>query len=125
MKPVEYLRSLRERHRAQRGAGRDTPAVGDVVIVKTEDKNRGKWSLGIIESLIVGNDGVVRGAKLRAGKSYMERAIQQLYPLELSCHRQMPAPQSGMNPEAAPFRPRRDAAVAARLRLQEIIQQED
>ena len=30
-----------------------------------------------------------------------------------------------MNPEAAPFRPRRDAAVAARLRLQEIIQQED
>ena len=60
------------------------PAVGDVVIVKTEDKNRGKWPLGIIKSLIVGNDGVVRGEKLRAGKSYMERAIQQLYPLELS-----------------------------------------
>ena len=36
----------------------------------------------------VGNGGVVRGAKLRAGKSYVERAIQQLYPLELSCDRQ-------------------------------------
>ena len=47
----EYLRSLRERHRAQRGAGGDTPAVGDVVIIKTEDKNRGKWPLGIIENL--------------------------------------------------------------------------
>lgn len=70
------------------------------------------------------NDGFVRGAKLRAGKSYMERAIQQLYPLELLCDRQMPAPQAGMNPEAAPYRPRRDAAVAARLRLQEITQEE-
>ena len=30
-----------------------------------------------------------------------------------------------MNPEAAPFRPRRDAATAARLRLQEIAQEED
>ena len=75
---------LRERHRAQREAGGDTPAVGNVVIVKTEDKNRGKWLLGIIESLIVGNDRVIRGAKLRAGKSYMERAIQQLYPW--NCH---------------------------------------
>ena len=49
----EYLRSLRERHRAQRGAGGDAPAVGDVVIVKTEDKRRGKWPLGIIENIIL------------------------------------------------------------------------
>ena len=55
----------------------------------------------------------------------MERAIQQLYPLELSCDRQMPAPQVRMNPEAAPFHPRRDAAVAARLRLQEITQEDE
>ena len=54
----------------------------------------------------------------------MERAIQQLYPLELSCDRQMSALQAGMNPEAAPYRPRRDATVAARLRLQEITQEE-
>lgn len=108
----EYLRSLRERHRAQRGAGGDTPTVGDLVIVRTEDKNRGKWPLGIIESLIVGNDGVVRGVKLRAGKSYVERAIQQLYPVELSCDRWMSAPQAEMNPEAVPFRRRRDGAVA-------------
>lgn len=65
---------------AQRGAGGDTPAVGDVVIIKTKDKYRGKWLLGIIKNLIVGNDGVVRGAKLRAGKSCVARATQQLYP---------------------------------------------
>lgn len=49
----------------------------------------------------------------------MERAIQQLYPLELSCDRQMPAPQAGMNQKALPFYRRRDAAVAACLRIQE------
>lgn len=36
----------------------------------------------------------------------------------------MTASQAGMNPEVAPFHPRRDAAVAARLRLQEITQEE-
>ena len=94
------------------------------MFIKTEDKNRGRWPLGIIENLIVGNNEVVRGAKLRTGKSYVERAIQQLYSLELSCDRQMPASQAEMNPKAAPFRPKRDAAVAARLRLQEIAQEE-
>ena len=49
----EYLRSLRERHRAQRGAGGDALSVGDVVIVKTEDKSRGKWPLGIIKNIIL------------------------------------------------------------------------
>ena len=43
----------------------------------------------------------------------MERAIQQLYPLELSCDSQMLAPQAGMNPEAAPYRPRRDRSTPA------------
>ena len=66
----DYLRSLRKRHRAQRGAGGDAPAVGDEVIVKTEDKSRGKWPLGIIENLIVGNDGVVKGAKLRGSPTW-------------------------------------------------------
>lgn len=116
----EYLRGLRERHRAQAGAGGPSPKVGEVVIIKTEERNRGKWPLGIVERLIVGNDGVVRGARLRAGKSHVERAAQHLYPLELSCDKPPLAAPTQINPEAAPFRPRRDAAVAARLRLQDI-----
>ena len=55
----EYLRSLRERHREQWGAGRDTPAFGDVVIIKTDTKTEGSgrwessriWSLEMMESL--------------------------------------------------------------------------
>ena len=41
----QYLFSLHQRHRAQRGAGGDAPAVGDVAIVKTEDRaeGSGRW----------------------------------------------------------------------------------
>ncbi len=39
--------------------------IGDVVIVKGEEKNWGKWKIGIVERLIVGKDGIVRGAELR------------------------------------------------------------
>ena len=45
------------------------PWKGDVVIIKSEEKNRGYWKLGIIEERIPGRDGVVRAARLRAGKS--------------------------------------------------------
>ena len=101
------------------------PAIGDVVIIKSEEKNRGKWPLGIVEELNTGNDGVVGGARLRAGKSHIERATQHLYPLEISCHREQLSAPVQMNPAAAPFRPRRDAAVAARLRVQDITQAEE
>ena len=84
-------------------------AKGDVVIIKGEEKNRGLWKLGIVQELITGRDGVVRGAKLRAGRSYLERPVQHLYPMELSCD----------SAEAPVFRPSRDAAVAARARTKD------
>ena len=41
------------------------------MIIKDDDRNRAKWKLGIVEELIIiaGNDGIVRIAKLRAGKT--------------------------------------------------------
>ena len=42
----------------------------------------------LLGQLIKGRDGVVRAIRLRAGKSYLERAIQHLYPMELSCDQQ-------------------------------------
>ena len=119
----EYLRSLREKHRGQATTQGNAPAIGDVVIVQAEERNRGKWPLGIVENVIVGTDGVVRGAVLRSGKSHIERAVQHLYPLELSCDRQRPH-LAELNPQAQPFQPRRDAAVAARLRVQNIARDE-
>ena len=69
----EYLRSLRERHCNKATVQGNAPAVGDVAIVQTQERKRGKWPLGIVEDLIVGTDGVVRGAALRYGKSRIER----------------------------------------------------
>ena len=119
----EYLRALRERHRLKHSDDRGSSLkVGDVVIVKSAARNRNCWPLGIIETLIVGRDQVVRGAKLRVGETVLERAVQHLYPLELSCDKTVPAP---LDPSAPIFRPRRDAAAAANLRLQDVAHFED
>ena len=122
----EYLRALRERHRLKHHNGESHLAVGDVVIIKSTERNRNCWPLGIVERLIVGRDGIVRGAKLKTGKSFIERAVQQLYPLELSCDRSPPptANLPPLNHDAPVFRPKRDAAVAANLRIQELARDE-
>ena len=113
------LRSLREKHRAHATAQGKAPLIGDVVMVQAEEKNRGKWPLGIARNHIVGTDGIVRGAIVRSGRSCIERAVQHLYPLELSRDRQR-SHRADLNPQAQPFRPRRDVALAARLRVQNI-----
>ncbi len=51
---LEYLRSLRERHRNLTGSKGTVPAVGDVVVLKTVEKNREIWPLGIVEELTAG-----------------------------------------------------------------------
>ncbi|KAK3739567.1 hypothetical protein QZH41_006377 [Actinostola sp. cb2023] len=113
----EYLRALRERHRLKQGNKSSPLTVGDIVIVKSWERIRNRWPLGCVETLIVGKDDVVRGAKLRTGKLHIERLVQHLYPLELSCDRAAdPRDVVGLNPGAPVFRPRRDAAVAANLR---------
>ncbi|KAK3713707.1 hypothetical protein QZH41_008034 [Actinostola sp. cb2023] len=79
------MRALRERHQIKQGCRENRLAVGDVVIVKSEERNRNHWPLAIVTELYTGRDGVVHAAKLRKGKGHIERAIQHLYPLELSC----------------------------------------
>ena len=46
--------------------------VGDVVLIKGEVKNKGKWSIGIVEELHKGKDNAIRGVKLRTPKSHIE-----------------------------------------------------
>ena len=95
-------------------------AKGEVVIIKDEERNRNQWKMKIVEELISGRDGVVRAAKLRAGKGTLERAVQHLYPLELTCDRENVRSSPYLNPEAPTFKPRRDAAVAAQCRIQDV-----
>ena len=60
-------------------------AIGDVVIIKGEERNRNFWRLGTATELFKGKDRIVHAAKIRCGKSELERAVQHLYPTELHC----------------------------------------
>ena len=74
--------------------------------------------------LIKGRDGVVRAARLRAGKSYLERPVQFLYPLELSCDVWKEG-EHALDPQAREFRPRRKAATDAETAVRIIADEEN
>ena len=76
---TEYLRALRERHRLKHCETGSELSVGNVVIIKSSERNRNCWPLAVVESLIDGKDGFVRAAKVRTGKSILERAVQHYY----------------------------------------------
>ena len=121
----EYLRGLHERHHLKRKGDSTHPAKGDVVIIKSDDKNCAQWKLGVVIDLITGRDGVVQGAKLSTPKSVTEHPVQHLYPLELTCDMAVETAPAALNPTVPAFRPRRNAAVAARARIQELAQIDD
>ena len=57
-------------------------------MVHDEDLPRGCWKLARIQSLIVGRDGIARGAVVRVASSsgsptILQRPLQKLYPLEI------------------------------------------
>ena len=81
---AEYVRSLREIHRRAGGKQTHHPQVGDVVIIQDDKRNRNQWKLAIVTHLIKGRDDIVRAAKLKTSKEVLERAVQHLYPLELT-----------------------------------------
>ncbi|XP_028419027.1 uncharacterized protein LOC114544609 [Dendronephthya gigantea] len=120
----EYIRSLRGQHRQTGQKCSDHPKVGDIVIVQEENQPRNRWKLAMVTRLISGRDNVTRGAVLKTGKGTLERPIQHLYPLELSCDREETQPLNPNAPEYHP-RPRRAAAVEANKRIQEIANDED
>ena len=82
-----------------------------------------QWKLGVVIDLLTGRDIVVRGGKLRTCKSVIERPVHHFYPLELTCD--MTAAPAAPNPTVPALRPRRNAAVAARPRIQELTQMDD
>ncbi|XP_063369404.1 uncharacterized protein LOC134657768 [Cydia amplana] len=83
----QYLTSLREKHRGSirqpRVTSDRTPQLGDIVQIKEELKNRNTWKVGKITSLIKGQDGQCRVAKVKVGNTEFTRSIGHLYPLEV------------------------------------------
>ena len=92
-------------------------SIGDVVSIKNEDHNRRKWKIGIVDKLYYGRDNVIRAVPIRSGKSFIQRPIQHLYPLELNCDVKWEK-EKELNVEAPPFRPKRTAAAIAEIGIQ-------
>ena len=85
----EYLVSLRETHKMKAQSKSVVVKPGDAVMIHDDGLKRSRWAMGIVEETITGNDGVIRGARLRRlssdGKQQViERPIQKLYPLEIN-----------------------------------------
>lgn len=93
-------------------------------MIKSDAKNRGTWKVGVVEEMVPGRDGVV---KVRTSNNRLERAIQHLYPLELSCDLKEKEPNEDLNAEAAEFTPRarRAAATEASNRITAIAVDEE
>ena len=120
----EYMNALRERHNLSHGKKRFEVHVGDVVLVKSDEKNRGKWPLANVRAIYPGRDEVVRAVQLQTGKGFLERPIQHLYPLELACDK-IPEKNKPMNPDARAFTPKRKTAEAAATKIKLILDQEE
>ena len=39
--------------------------MGEAVVGYEDDKKRGEWKMGVVEGLVIGRDGIVRGATVR------------------------------------------------------------
>ncbi len=59
----EYVKSLRERHNLKHQKKRFSLKVGDVVLIQDEQRNRGKWNIGVVVTLIKGRDGELHAAR--------------------------------------------------------------
>ncbi len=77
--------------------------------------------IGVVDEMIKGKDDVARAVQLRVGKSFLERPIQHLYPLELSCDLKA---KNQLDVQAKEFKPKRMAAEAAREKIRIIAAEE-
>ena len=85
----EYLLELRQHHTMHQKKKTLDAKKGDVVLIHEDNVKRRKWNLGVIDEVIVGRDGAIRGATVRkiggdGSKQIIQRPVQKLYPLEIS-----------------------------------------
>ena len=86
---TEYLVNLREQHQ-MKPYPTNSIHLGDVVLLEDDNSKRLQWKMGIIQNVISGKDGQVRGVEVRTinrGKpQILCRPIQKIYHLEVSSH---------------------------------------
>ena len=121
-KSQEYLKALRERHDMRRKTTMHKSFKrGDIVLINGENKNRGKWNMGIVTKLFQGNHVEIRAVELRAGKDKLKKAIQHLFSCNINRYT-----DDQVNVNVIEFWPKRNAAAVAdlQLRYQAAIEQE-
>ena len=111
----QYLKALREEHNFKHKSYVIQISKGDVVLIKGDEKN---------QHINKGKDGNIRSVKLRCEKAILERAIQHLYSMELTCSSYAAPKEVIWNPNARVFSPKRNAAVAADERIKELAEYE-
>ena len=72
--------ALRERHNLTHKETNQQLKVGDVVLIKSDFKNRGTWPMGIIESLHPGKDGVVWAVRIRTSNGRVNPEVAEFRP---------------------------------------------
>ena len=81
----EYLTALRGKHSVKHKSSDITIKVGELVMVKEEDKRRRTWKIGRIDYPFLGKNGVITGIQIKAPKLFLERQVRLLCSLELYC----------------------------------------
>ena len=91
--------------------------------------------MGVITDAFPGPDNTVRAVRVKTSNSYLERAVQHLYPLELSCdvdqdtvrrtNGNLNTDNDKLNPEVTEFRPKRNVAAIAELKIIDVTQEEN
>ena len=103
--------------------------VGDVEIIKRDERNRALWKLGIVEILLPGKNGVVRAVRIRAGKSYRKTQCNTCtrWKFNVVCGRKdNPVSVEERSPSTDPTsRSKRVAAVIVGIALQDQVTDEN
>lgn len=56
------------------------------MIIKCDNKKRIDWPLGRVIAVFPGKDNFIRVVKVKTAKGELTRAVQSVYPLEMSCN---------------------------------------
>ncbi|KAK6019168.1 zinc knuckle, partial [Ostertagia ostertagi] len=109
----EYLQTLAERNQKRtplKKGAKDTPKIGDVVLVKTENISRSQWPLGLIVQINDSVDGSIRSVRIKTGNNkFLDRSINQLIPLEVCASEERSVLQSKKQNQPTRIQPDRRA----------------
>ena len=101
----EYLYALKEREKTCTQKQKKIPAVGSLVLLVEDTKNRGTWKTDIIQQEVHGKDRAHRGYKIKTGNEYIiECPLQMVCNLEFE-NKDNKVVKHKLNPDAEEYVP--------------------